>query len=80
MEMNTSFDDFMQMLGDDKRVQGLDAGNIKLTYNSVCKVKFCYFNRCLCMCCFYFSVPRFCGFTVVEMNSCNYTMNIVSQQ
>ena len=33
--MNTSFDDFTQMLGDDKRVQGLDAGNIKLTYNSV---------------------------------------------
>ena len=36
--MNTSFDDFTQMLGDDKRVQGLDAGNIKLTYNSVCVV------------------------------------------
>ena len=36
--MNTSFDDFTQMLGDDKRVQGLDAGNIKLTYNSVCVI------------------------------------------
>ena len=35
VEMNTPFDDFMQMLGDDKRVSGLDAGNIKLTYNSV---------------------------------------------
>ena len=39
--MNTSFDDFTQMLGDDKRVQGLDAGNIKLTYNSVSVVLPC---------------------------------------
>ena len=40
--MNTSFDDFTQMLGDDKRVQGLDAGNIKLTYNSVSVVFPCH--------------------------------------
>ena len=35
VEVNTTFDDFSQMLADDKRVAGLDAGNIKLTYNSV---------------------------------------------
>ncbi len=35
VELTTTFDDFMAMLGDDKRVHTLDTGNIKLTYNSV---------------------------------------------
>ncbi len=35
VDVATSFDEFANMLAEDKRVTSLDAGNIKLTYNSV---------------------------------------------
>merc|ERR1711988_1403005 len=35
IDTNTSFDEFMNMLRPDKRFSGLDAGNIKLTFNSL---------------------------------------------
>ena len=35
VEINTSFEDFTKWLMNDKQTFSLDAGNIKLTYNSV---------------------------------------------
>lgn len=35
VEMNTSFEDFADLISKDKRALTLDAGNIKLTFNSV---------------------------------------------
>lgn len=35
MEVNTAFEDFAHVISFDKRAAALDAGNIKLTFNSV---------------------------------------------
>lgn len=35
MEVNTTFEDFAHIISFDKRAATLDAGNIKLTFNSV---------------------------------------------
>lgn len=35
MEVNTSFEDFGSVISSDKRATTLDAGNIKLAFNSV---------------------------------------------
>lgn len=35
VEVNTSFDDFGSVISSDKRATTLDAGNIKLAFNSV---------------------------------------------
>ena len=39
MEVNCTFDDFMRMICNEEEIQGLDQGNIKLTFNSVCTEK-----------------------------------------
>lgn len=39
VEVNTSFDDFGTIISSDKRATTLDAGNIKLAFNSVSTVK-----------------------------------------
>ena len=35
IEIVTTFEDFSNVISDDKRANSLDTGNIKLTYNSV---------------------------------------------
>lgn len=35
VEVNTVYDDFVTVISEDKRSATLDAGNVKLTYNSV---------------------------------------------
>lgn len=37
MEISTSFEDFGSVISSDKRATTLDAGNIKLAFNSVSK-------------------------------------------
>lgn len=43
VEVNTSFDDFGSVISSDKRATTLDAGNIKLAFNSV-RLHFCMLN------------------------------------
>ena len=43
--MNTTFEEFNNIIHEDKRAQGLDAGNIKLTFNSVCKNHLCFKSK-----------------------------------
>lgn len=52
MEVNTAFEDFAHVISFDKRAAALDAGNIKLTFNSVRGwaghgAQFCNSSQCL---------------------------------
>ncbi|XP_013793406.2 pre-mRNA-processing factor 40 homolog B-like [Limulus polyphemus] len=42
VEISTSFEDFATVISEDKRSATLDAGNVKLTYNSVSKYQLNY--------------------------------------
>lgn len=42
VEINTGFEDFGSVISSDKRATTLDAGNIKLAFNSVSRTYNCY--------------------------------------
>lgn len=40
IDIDSTFEKFAEIISTDKRAAALDAGNIKLTFNSVCQIEF----------------------------------------
>ena len=71
VQIETSFEEFMKWLHDEKQTFALDTGNIKLTYNSV-SAAFVYRSVCLGLCKTVLEALCYCCMSSIRMSLCLY--------